>query len=117
MQYAIPRNCMLPTNSSTKCVKTSILYYRRTLLQLFKRHWIFFFSSSDTLKSYHLLGCHATNINFLFNPFLNVFFFRFDIPSQTSDKNNSIRIIFLIISIKINIIKVCIKNIHSITNK
>ena len=68
----------------------AIVCYRRTLQQNVSRplycttgvHFYnsskgigsFFFSSSDTLKSHHLLGCHATDINFLFNPFLNGFF-------------------------------------------
>ena len=39
-------------------------------------------------------------------------------PSLKSDKNNSTRIIFTIISIiKVNIVNICIKNTHSITNK
>ena len=49
-----------------------ILYYRRTLLQLFNEHWIYlFFSSSDTHQSHHLLRCHATGINSSFNSFLS----------------------------------------------
>ena len=37
--------------------------------------------------------------------------------SQKSDKNNSIRIIFIKIIVKINIIKIYTKNIHFITTK
>ena len=39
-------------------------------------------------------------------------------PSQNSDKNESIRNMFRLISIvKFNIIKIYVKNAHSITNK
>ena len=38
-------------------------------------------------------------------------------PSQTSDTNNSIGIIFIKIIIKINITKICMKNIYFITKK
>ena len=42
-------------------------------------------------------------------------FFKFNMPSQNPDMNNSIRIIFIKIIIKINIIKIYIKNAHFIT--
>ena len=38
-------------------------------------------------------------------------------PSQNSDKNNSIRIIYIKFIIKANIIKIYIKNTHFITRK
>ena len=44
-------------------------------------------------------------------------FFKFNMPSQKSDKNNCIRIIFTKIIIKINVIKIYIKNTHFISRK
>ena len=92
----------------------------RTLLQLLNKHWIyFFFSSSHTQKIYHLLGCLAIGINSSFNSFFKNFaFFKFNMPSQNSNKNDSIRNMFRLISIvKFNVIKIYIKNAHSITKK
>ena len=43
-------------------------------------------------------------------------FFKFTMPNQKSDENNSIRIIFMKIIIKVNIIKIY-KNAHFITRK
>ena len=47
--------------------------------------------------------------------FKGFLFFKFNMPSQNPDMNNSIRIIFIKIIIKINIIKIYIKNAHLIT--
>ena len=65
---------ILPTHSSRKCLNTSILYttdihFHNSSLSIMS---ISFFSSSDTQKSHHLLGCHAIGINFSFNSFLGV---------------------------------------------
>ena len=86
------------------------------------------FSSSDMHQSHHLLGCHVIGINslliFFFNSsriFFHVLmffaFFKFNMPSRKSDMNNCIRIIFIKTIIKINIIKIYIKNTHFITTK
>ena len=49
-----------------------IVYYQRTLLQsLGEDRFYFFFSSSDTKKIHHLLGCHASGINSSFNSFFS----------------------------------------------
>ena len=73
------------------------------------------FSSSDMHQFHHLLGCHAIGL-ILYFIFLNFFsFFKFNMPSQNSAKNNSIKIILFIISIiNIDIIKIYIKNVHFI---
>ena len=44
-------------------------------------------------------------------------FFKFNVSSQKSDKNNSMRIIFIKIIININIIKIYTKSTHFITTK
>ena len=73
---------------------------------------ISFFSSSDRQQSHHLLGCHATDINSSFDSFFKCFtFFKFRMSSQKSDMNNSTRIIKIII-VKVNAIRICIKNTH-----
>ena len=78
---------------------------------------ITFFLSSNIQKFHHLLGSHATDIGSS-HIFLKCFaFFKLNIPSQKSDKNNSIRIIFIETIIKINIIKIYTKNTHFITRK
>ena len=57
-------------------------------------------------QSDHLLGRHTIGINTLFNIFVKFFaFFKLNIISQKSDKNNTIRIIFIKVTITINIIK------------
>ena len=65
---------------------------------------ICFFSFSDIPKFYYLLGYCAVGINSSFT------FFKFNMPSQKSDKNDGIRIIFIKIIIKINIIKIYTNN-------
>ena len=127
---AIPPNCIIPTHSSSKCRSTFILYtigafinkmfqYLQlyttdTLLQLFNKHWIYFF---------FLIFWHASIRLFIRMPryrhwfFTNNFFkwfsfFKFNMPSQKPDKNNSIRIFFFIITIiRVNIIKIYIRPI------
>ena len=119
----IPRNSILTTHSLTKCFNTTIVYTTDTHFfnSSMNIGYISFFAISDTQKSHDLLG---TNINsslifFIYFYFFKLFtFFKFNMASQKSDKNNSIKIIFLIISItKINIIKIYIKNTHSIPIK
>ena len=79
---------------------------------------ISFFSSSDTQKFNHLLGCHTTDINSSVILFKCFAFFKLNMPSQKSDMNDSIRIIFILISnVNHNIIKIYIKNTHYVTNK
>ena len=65
-----------------------------------------FFSSSGKHQSHHLNGFCVT-------------FFKFTMPRQKSDMNDSSRVIFIIISIiKVNnIIKIYTKNTHFITRK
>ena len=60
------------------------------------------------------MGCHATDINSLLI-FLSSF--KFNMPSQRSDKNYSIRIIFIKIITEVNITKININNIYFITVK
>ena len=79
---------------------------------------ISFFSSFDMKKFYHILGCHAIGINSFF--FFKCFaFFKFTTSSQTSELNNSISIIIIkiIIFIKVNFIKIYIKNMSFISIK
>ena len=79
---------------------------------------IYFFSSSDMYQSHHPLGYHATGINSSLIFFFKFFaFFKFNMPSQKSDKNSSIRINSIKVIIKINIIKIYIKNTYFITRK
>ena len=69
-----------------KCSNTLKLY---ALLN--KNRYYFFLSSSDMQKFHHLLGCHAFVINSSLISFFKVFaFFKFNMPSRNSDKNNSI---------------------------
>ena len=73
-----------------------------------KIDFFYFFSSSDMQKFHQLWGCYANSLLIFFKFFT---FFKFNLQGQKSAKNNSIRIIFLIISIiKINVIKICTKN-------
>ena len=68
-------------------------------------------------KFIHLLGCHAIGINsslIFFNCFV---FSKSNMPIQKSDKNKSIRIIFIKFIIYINIIQIYTKNTHFITTK
>ena len=78
---------------------------------------IYFFSSSDMQKFYHLLECHTIGIISSFIYFNFFAFFKFNMQSKKSDKNDSIQIIFIKIIIEINFIKIYIKNTHSITIK
>ena len=111
-----------------------IVYYRRTLKQnvlilpccILPTHFYnsinigstSHFSSSHMHQSHHLLRCHATVISYSFNCFLCFAFSKFNMPSQKPDKNNGIKIFFIIISIfKITITKIYTKNTHSITHK
>ena len=71
-----------------------------------------FFSSSNMHQFHHLLSCQATGIISLFNIFKCFAFFKFNMRSQKSDKNNTIRIIFIKTVIKINIFKINFKNTH-----
>ena len=88
---------------------------------------ISFYNASLSIASvsfFHLLTCTNPTIYWdatlqvliillaLFNFFA---FLKFDMPHQNSDKNNGI--IFIKILIKINIIKIYIKNTHSIKTK
>ena len=64
----------------------------------------------NTLKLYTLKALLSKN-RFCFA------FFKFNIPNQKSDKNNTIRIIFIKFIIKINIIKININITHFIIIK
>ena len=76
-----------------------------------------FFSSSDMHQSHHLSGCHAAS-NSSLDPFFKFFsFYKFNMLSQKSRNNVSIRIIFIKFNIKTNIIKIYIKNTYSFTTK
>ena len=56
---------------------------------------------------HHLLRCHTIGIDTSFNIFFKFFaFFKLNMISQKSDKNNTIRIIFIEIIIKVNVIKI-----------
>ena len=95
-----------------------IVYYRRTLLQpLSKNRFYFFFLIFWHAKIHHLLGCHAIVINSSLIFFKGFPFFKFNIPKKKSDKDNSFRIIFIKIIIKINIIKIYVKNTLFIARK
>ena len=95
----------------SKCPNSSILYT--------SENWFFFFYSSfDLQKFHHLLRCHVFLINYwLIFLRKGLAFFKFNIRSQNSGMNNSIRTMFIKIIIKINIIKIYIKNTHFITRK
>ena len=93
-----------------------IEYYRRTFLKLFSKNWFCFL--------FHLLT--STNATILWDAMLLALFlhlhlfkcfafFKFVMSGEKSDKNNSIRIIFIKIIIKINITKIYIKETHSIS--
>ena len=104
-----------------KCSNTSILYTLKAFLS--KNRFHFFF----------LIFCHAKirpsfrmpsywHLFFTYRFFKCLAFSKVTTPSQKSDKNNSIRIIIVIIVlfnsiIKINIIKIYNKNTHFITTK
>ena len=101
-----------------------IIRYRRTLLKPFSKNWFYFFfpiipffASSYMQKFHHLIWCHATDINFSLIIFLILCIFQFEMPSRKSDKNSSIRIIFIKIIMKINVIKIYIENNRFITRK
>ena len=70
------------------------------------------FFSSSYMQEFHLLwGCHAIGINSSLILFFAFFaFFKFNMPSQKSDMNRSIRIIFIKI-------KIYVKNTHFVTRK
>ena len=84
----------------------SMLY---TLKALLRRNRFYFFFFFCLLLPYKIptIFWDATLIKF----------FDFAMPIQKSDKNNSIRIIFIKIIIKISIIKIYTKNTHFITTK
>ena len=103
----LPQNVLIPPNYIL-----SIHFYNSWI----NIEFISFFSSSDMDWSLHLLGCHTTDINFsLFFKFFALF--KFNMPSQKSDMNNSIRIVFIKIIINLSIIKIYINNTHFITRK
>ena len=69
-------------------------------------------------KFHHLLGYHAIVINFSLIFFLNALHFLYLLcQAKSNDKDNSIRVIFTKIIIKINIIKIYTKNTHFFTTK
>ena len=65
----ITPNCILPRHSSTKFFNFPILYTIDTFFYSSSINFgsISFYSSSDIHKPYHLLGCHTTGLNCLFN--------------------------------------------------
>ena len=79
---------------------------------------LFLFSHLLTCKTY-TISYHAPLLALILHlTFLKYFaFYKFNMPSQKYDTNNNIRIIFIKILIKINIIKIYIKNTHFITRK
>ena len=96
-----------------------IIHYRHTLLQLFNNHWIYFFFLiflTCTNPTIHWDATPQALILHLY--FFKCFvFFKFNVPNQKSDMINSTRIIFVKIIIKINIIRIYIKNTHFISVK
>ena len=112
--FLIPSNCKLTTHSSTKYFNILILYTSDT----------YFYNSSIKVGSIFPRPLTCTNPSIYWNTTPQVLilfkffvFFKFNMPSQNSDKNNYIRFTFIKIIIKINIIKTYIKNTHSITIK
>ena len=98
----------------TKCFNTSILH---TLKAFLSKNWLYFFFLifwyARIPPCFRIPHCWH-----YFFTFLKCFaFFKFNMSSQKSDKNNSIRVIFMKIIIKINIIKIYINNTHLITRK
>ena len=94
-------------------------YFNTSILYTTDKHFynpsvkigfISFISSSDTKKFHHLLGYHATGINSSFNYFFKCFAF----SNLIINMNNSTRIIFIEVIIKI---KIHIKSTHFITRK
>ena len=88
----------------TKCFNTPKLYTTNALKALLGKNSNIFWDATLLVLILHL------------SFFLKFFvFFKFNMSSQKSDENNSIRIIFIKIIFKISIIKICIKNNHFIT--
>ena len=81
-----PYNYILLARFSTKCFNISIFYATEKYIES-----ISFFSSLDTEKSHHLLGCHTISINSSFNSFA---FFKFNMLDKKT----------VLILLKINII-------------
>ena len=76
---------------------------------MINKRWIYFF------KSYFWMPCYRPQF---FAYTLSKYFvlFKFIAPSHKSDMSNSVRIMFIKISIvKVNIIKIYTKNTHFIT--
>ena len=78
---------------------------------------ISFFSSSSTKSSTFYWDVMLLPLILHLSLFKFFVFFKFNMLSQKSDKNNSIRIIFIKIIIKINIIKINMNNTHFILIK
>ena len=96
-----------------------IAYYRNILLQLFNKHWIYFFFSQLRTRANPTIYWDGTLQALILH--LTLFkcfaFLQLNMPRLKSDKNSSIRIIFIKIIIKNNIIKIYIKNTNFITRK
>ena len=94
----------------SECSKILKLY---TLKALRSKNWFYFFFLSSYMQKLYI----TLSVLILYYFFKCISFFKFNMPNQKSNKNNSIRIIFIKIIIKINITKICIKNTHFITRK
>ena len=106
---------VVPKYFNTPILYTTDAHFYKPLVKIGS---LFCFSSSDMQKFHHLLGCNTIGIISSHIFFLKCFaFLKFNMPRQKSDMNNSIRIIFIKIIIKINIIKIYIKNTHFFTRK
>ena len=80
---------------STTSFKTSLFYNTNTHFHnsLINIGSIYFLSSFDMDQFHHLLRCHTIGIDTSFNIFFKFFaFFKLNMISQKSDKNNTIRI-------------------------
>ena len=76
-----------------------------------------YFSSSSGMQKFYYFW-YVTLLKLILGIFFKCFtFFKLDMPSQKLDKNNSTRIIFIKIIIKVNIIKIYVKNTHFIARK
>ena len=100
----------VPKYFNTSILQTTNPYFYNPSVKIGS---ISFFSSFDIRKFHHLLACHNTGINSL-HLLKSFAFFKFNMPSQKSDNDNSTRIIFITIIIKINIY---IKNTNFTTEK
>ena len=124
----------LDIHKDFKC-QTDLIFSKISIVKIFQYSQIVYIKSITRYKLvlflfflffFHILRCNNSTMfldatisaSILHLSFFKFFvFFKFNMPSQKSDKNNSIRIIISKVIVKVNVIKIYIKNTHFMKRK